>query len=804
MAIYGVDLYGLTTYGPTAPAIDFKVAPFSASPNGYNSLRVTWTSPSGDWTEQRLVKSKSGYPSGPDDGTVVVSTSGAASEYVDTDLQDGAWYYYALWMNTSTGWQRGGVCSGLSVGPKKMQDILLAKVPEFFKFMPSTDPGTVVWEPSSANIVNPNALATENVTLKTFLGILGWGLDYLQDYHQTLMSAMDPNQMHVEDLAHLAATFGIEFEPMVPGSLMRKRVANAGALAKQGGTLDGLRAVIADTVGWDLDLAVTPNLFLTEDQSTFTDPQYPLWDSTTNYPVGVKVLYDGWVYQSLLAPAIGSAPPSSLPYPSGGESNSTWSNVTATENFTLNSPAISNHVSDWAVSVPSTSIAIQVGPLGLSAQVDGTVLNVASNALQMTGVSTVLSAFTMSCGNSVTSAIPLPSSTPWDPTVEYVTGSFVTYDGVSWKALRQQSGITPGGAGSDAWQQAGIDSRVPVQFSYFTYSTATLTGDQIPLLAPTFLDAAGNTIAYTTTPPGFLFYDTLRNHGDSLTTGLSGDVDYVTSPASTMLWTVPVSWGIEEGVMYPTPGGGGQTATLVVPTNTALDDNTLNTAVSFTVPHWDAANQFVTIKQTEPESGGFTTAVVGQNGLSGASALVPPLADGERVTLVWDENGGTSVYTVVTLIRPNGATQSVTLVKPAVVITGGSVSFAPSLPVANPKVTWTPSGGTTNLSTAPYVTLSAVFTASSSWSLVSTNVVAKINSTTLPSSAVSVTHSGTNAYKVTLNYDLGVLGTTTVTSMSLQISGVATVINTITSVVASDVPLTTTDYQLTTSFIGSA
>lgn len=698
MATYGVDLYGGTTYGPSAPAIDFKVEPFVAAPNGYNSLRISWTSPSGAWTEQRLVKNKAGYPSSPDDGVTLISTSGAASDYVDINLQDGVWYYYALWLNTATGWQRGGTTSGLSVGPKSMQTLLLSKIPEFYKYAPKVDAGVAVWEPSSANIVNPNALAVENKSLRDFVGVLGWGLDYLQDYHQTLMSSMDPHQMHIENLAHLAATLGVTFEPTISGSLMRKRVNNAGVLARQGGTLDGLRGLVADTLGWDVNLSITPNRMLTEDISTFTDPQYDVWDSGTNYPIGAKVEYRGWVYQALLAPGVGTTPPSSANYPSGGESNSTWQNVTTSENLTLNNPPSTNDtIADWSVEA-LTPAALDTGPsptltlsgLGLSAQVDGTVLNDVSNSIvvkatnSFSGAVNLLPAITQGSRNDgntnllpVTTVLPklvaLPQPTNWDVTTEYATGSFVLYEGRAWKAAQENINVIPA-VGSADWTLVGFDERIPMQFSFYNYATSSSYTATPGIL---FLDAQGNPIltepastAYAgvtgpfaypaNTTPNVVVYDAFLGHNGTLNSSSAPDIGFVRSSSATMAWatTSGVAWGTEDGQAYPSAAG--SSALVTIPTGS--DYLISNVWAVAATPIW-TTHQYLVVNNNAST---HQQVVVSKTGVGLISAgtytewatFSTPLTDGERITAVYDPHA--SGPGSIRVFRGNATTPDVT------------------------------------------------------------------------------------------------------------------------------------------------
>src|ERR687891_684512 len=86
MATYGADFYALSRYG-TPLLVDYGIEPFTAEPIGGGRTRVTWTNPSGDWTRFRLLGSRYGWASAPDDGDILLDRPGPTTpgQFVDID-----------------------------------------------------------------------------------------------------------------------------------------------------------------------------------------------------------------------------------------------------------------------------------------------------------------------------------------------------------------------------------------------------------------------------------------------------------------------------------------------------------------------------------------------------------------------------------------------------------------------------------------------------------------------------------------------------------------------------------------------
>ena len=74
MSRYGINYYGLSTYGSSA-AVQYVAGAFTAQSRGYGLIRVKWENPSGAWSTARLIRNSYGYPVNAYDGDVLVNAA---------------------------------------------------------------------------------------------------------------------------------------------------------------------------------------------------------------------------------------------------------------------------------------------------------------------------------------------------------------------------------------------------------------------------------------------------------------------------------------------------------------------------------------------------------------------------------------------------------------------------------------------------------------------------------------------------------------------------------------------------------
>lgn len=544
MAVYGKDFYGLTKYGADIH-VEYSVEPFEAQPDGYRTVRLSWSPPAGDWTRLRLLKNRLGYAVNASDGEILFDSETPINYWTDGDLTPGAWYYYTLYLEVDGVWNRVGVTSSLAIKDFGFAGLLWDRIPHYFHYVPRYPDGTVKTYFVSAEVYDPDRLDQINQHLQQFLTVLGWGFDFMRTYSDTTLWANHARLMHLENLDRLARTLGTTYEYEIPARLMRAKVANTALLARSRGTLHGLRDMLALSSGYDVEVEVGPNVMLNEDQANFASPVYDEWSPAINYPIGHRVQYSGRI-MAAIAGAYGVA---QKPPDAPTTSNTWWTVVTAQASEVLRDTA-TTAISTWkafrrtAGTYPDNNVEpIKMG-VGISSPVDTTVTN--SNSLQVynsTGASTLMHVWGAANPASnvvaqpipeqvVRQGIPLGHPLAWDSAEEYLPGAFAVYGCRAFKALRITQGRAPDQYPSD-WAQVGIDERPRLAFSFYSHADF----DSTPGIAITpgvaFFDEHGALLDDLTTASLGAFFDTFNGTPDTPVTTHTPDVRYAAEQ-----WTV--------------------------------------------------------------------------------------------------------------------------------------------------------------------------------------------------------------------------------------------------------------------------
>jgi hypothetical protein len=327
MAIYGITERGTDTYGFSLPPT--YVAPgFAAHPVNYGTIRVTWNAPSAQVYGYRLLTNRYGYPVNENDGNIVLaSTTFPGGTYNDNQVIPGSYHYYGLYVlnaAVSGTWVRAGVAACLAPFNFASDKWMLSKLPEHFTQLPN---GGELTGDSSGNSY-----------LAQFLGILGWGFDYVQTQYAMLAQHLnDPYEIPLNDLLNMASEVGLVYSPSTPARTIRKGVANQAHVSRQRGTFLGLANEIVIRTGWGADVQLGRNMLLATDESAFLSPVFDAWTSQRYYVIGECVWTgtvsasrvwtgSGYWYQALLNSQ-------NVQPPGDGTSNSYWECLSYLPNF---------------------------------------------------------------------------------------------------------------------------------------------------------------------------------------------------------------------------------------------------------------------------------------------------------------------------------------------------------------------------------------------------------------------------------------------------------------------------------------
>jgi hypothetical protein len=389
MAVYGITPYGGSTnvYGLSLPPA-YVLPSFSARPSSYTAIRLTWGKPSGNVLKYRLVANRYGYPVNEADGTILFDqVAYPGNAWTDQAIVPGTYHHYGFYVLADESpdvWIRAGVAACLAPGTFGSAQWLWDRLPAHFTELPDGSDLT--------------GDASNNSYLMQYLGVLGWGWDYLQTQYTMLAQTLNsPWDIPENDLMHLAAEVGLDFAPGTPAYAMRKGVQNQATVSRQRGTPLGLANEITIRTGWGADVQLGPNMLLTLGQSTFMDPVFEPWVKNVTYQVGECVWTgttgtsrvwsgEGYWYQCIAA-CQNIAPPSN------GTSTSYWQALSTAPDFTgaQTNPNTSNPSTWEALNPANPGSFVTTGTFGQSlgvANITGT--GYAWNAITVTNTTPIL------------------------------------------------------------------------------------------------------------------------------------------------------------------------------------------------------------------------------------------------------------------------------------------------------------------------------------------------------------------------------------------------------------------------------
>ena len=249
MSRYGIDYYGLSSYGSSS-AVNYLAGSFTAQSRGYGFIRVKWTSPTGKWSTVRLVRNSYGYPVNAYDGDILVSVPKESDPTVyndTTNLARGAFYYYSLFVyDTITfSWIRAGNITGVSVKDYNYGNNLYSYLPEIYKIKQPYI-ATADWD---------------NEDLSDFMHLFGFQLDYAQTITSLLVERYNLEKVGGILLPSLLQQFGLTYEPEIGYQQSRILVRDAVQIGKKKGSAAGLREFMKSFTGYAVPEPIvgTPN-----------------------------------------------------------------------------------------------------------------------------------------------------------------------------------------------------------------------------------------------------------------------------------------------------------------------------------------------------------------------------------------------------------------------------------------------------------------------------------------------------------------------------------------------------------------
>lgn len=462
---YGVDIYGVDTYGYSQP-VDYSVGPFTASESDYGEITLNWNSlNTTTWKYMVLVRSTYGYPSRLDDGQTILTIypSAPVRTYTDANLTPGTIYYYTIfvatetpsWNNTttyptgSTVLYNGKYYSALFTTTGATPNGLAA--PWFYSSyapvwyvggytstlaLTNTGYGTYLYNrtPQPYKITTSDTFsdkAVDNQSLQNYLNVLGYGLDQLKNQYDQLLQVNNPDVISSNSLDLLGRQLGINTDYLSSPQLRRERVKNATVNYQMKGETQSIHNLVAELTGWDCTIVEGKNTMPNGDYSRFAHPIYDTWNANVTYFPNQLVAYGSYNYKCLVQ-AVGTAQA-----PTGSNSNNTWwqwqNNVLDTTS--LKNPGTGGY-SGWRT----------VFSGGYTGNIQGLATSLPSVLTSFSGQWNGLQFNQTNTTGELQLWLGAPLSTPtWTNATNYSIGSYVLYNSVYYKALRASGPADPHG-----------------------------------------------------------------------------------------------------------------------------------------------------------------------------------------------------------------------------------------------------------------------------------------------------------------------------------------------------------------------
>lgn len=275
MGRYGIDYYGAAYYGSANP-VAYSASPFTATPFNYRSILLSWVTPTGNWDYLRLVRNPYGFPITADDGDILFEDAKASSRsyFEDTGtvpnnvgLKENHFYYYSVFVRQTSDstWQSAGSALGASVKDNNTSN-------NMYNYLPSVLTSQIPYDAS---------IEDANTDLKRFLSLFAFNLDLYKCYAENVQKRFDIENLNGILVPVFMRQFGLTYEPELGLKQSRILLNNAIRLRKNKGTKIGLQEYIKAYAGYDNTIAMSKNLMLDKNDSSFEE-SIGSWSAVAN------------------------------------------------------------------------------------------------------------------------------------------------------------------------------------------------------------------------------------------------------------------------------------------------------------------------------------------------------------------------------------------------------------------------------------------------------------------------------------------------------------------------------------------
>lgn len=295
MSRFGVRKYSDPgfVYGDSSGFSSLSVAPFTATAVDYDRVNLSWLAPTGSYNRIRLVRNQNGVSDTAEDGLILLDESfpatvrqtrgftdaydSVAATVPYVNLVTGKYAYYSIWLYLTTDnvWYQAGNASTLIAD---RHETLLSSYdgsPTIAGRTRSTHEKVMdllprVFTSSSANAVDE---VDQNSALYNFL----YGFSYTIDEFLTFIDLLAPNadmtNLPPQLLTAKSVELALTTDNRASTRFQRQLVREARWMYARKGTAAALSDFVESMTGYNTTCVASPNLMLSNQDSTFYDWQ---------------------------------------------------------------------------------------------------------------------------------------------------------------------------------------------------------------------------------------------------------------------------------------------------------------------------------------------------------------------------------------------------------------------------------------------------------------------------------------------------------------------------------------------------
>jgi len=280
MSKYSSLVYDQSYYGQKS-RLAFSVSPFTAVALDYNSVQLDWSAPVGGYTAFRVLRNQEGFSETVEDGAIIYEefnidgTSGTVSistlldQQVDGNipaLVGGKFAFYRIWILKAADsvWYPAGQTYVLipsahpTYGPNKItlqttHDRTMSLLPKVFTS-------------SSQSSIDE---VSEDTDLYRFMEAFSFTVDELFTLAETLLPNYAESKTSPSILWSKSNQLGLTPESTLATKNQKRMIREALYMYSRKGTPNALQTLVESVTGYNSDITVSPNLMLSNADSTF-------------------------------------------------------------------------------------------------------------------------------------------------------------------------------------------------------------------------------------------------------------------------------------------------------------------------------------------------------------------------------------------------------------------------------------------------------------------------------------------------------------------------------------------------------